>query len=237
MKLSRRLQKVASYIPNGSRVADIGSDHAYLPTYLIQRGIASHVIAGELNEGPWRAARSQVRAAGLEGRIDVRKGDGLTVIEKGEVDVITIAGMGGTLISKILGEGLEKLEGVRRLVLQPNLGEPLVRRWLYGHRWQLVAETIVKEDGRIYEILVAEKGDPGKPYEDSAWPAEILFTFGPYLLQEGSPTFIEKWEKEKRKLENVLHQLAEARQREALRKKEEIAAQIEVIEEVMRHVR
>jgi len=155
--LSIRLAAIAARVPASSRLADIGSDHALLPVYLAEQGKLAAGIAGEVNPGPYEAARRQVRESGVEDRIEVRKGDGLAVLAPGEVDVITIAGMGGGLIVSILEAGADRLAGVRLLVLQPNVGEDQVRRYLLANDWLLAAEEILEEDGKIYEILTAER--------------------------------------------------------------------------------
>jgi tRNA (adenine22-N1)-methyltransferase len=211
-KLSNRLEAVANNIPPGSRLADIGSDHAYLPCNVVKKGIVPLAIAGEVAEGPYQSALEQVESEHLNDKIAVRKGDGLEVIEPGEVDCITIAGMGGTLISTILEKGKSKLEGVSRLVLQPNVGSFAVRSWLIDNGWELVKEEILKEDGKIYEILVAEKGEPLKPYQQNNLEEGILF--GPFLLAEKPGVFLEKWTAEMNNWERILKQLDEAVQNE-----------------------
>ncbi|RXZ77147.1 tRNA (adenine-N(1))-methyltransferase [Paenibacillaceae bacterium] len=158
VKLSKRLQCVAEFVTEGARVADIGSDHALLPVYLRQTGRCRSAVAGELNPGPYTAALKQVQAAGLQATVAVRRGNGLDVIEAAdETDTVIIAGMGGVLISEILEAGRVKgkLANVYKLILQPNVGEFAVRRWLVAHNWLLKAETILEEDGKIYEIIQA----------------------------------------------------------------------------------
>jgi len=178
-KLSKRLETVCTYIPSGSRIADIGSDHAYLPCYAVKNGIASFAIAGEVVEGPYQSALQQVKNSGLGDAVSVRKGDGLEVIQKGEVDCITIAGMGGALISSILNKGMEKLSENERLVLQPNIAANFIREWCIEQGWQIIAEEIIEEDQKIYEILVLEKLKDKKPY--FLTEAELLM--GPILIK------------------------------------------------------
>ena len=110
--LSKRLHTVASFIPKDSILADIGSDHAYLPCYAVHAGIVQKAIAGEVADGPWSSAHNQVLEEGFEQKISVRKGDGLDVLSPNEATCITIAGMGGTLISNILDRGTDMLDGV-----------------------------------------------------------------------------------------------------------------------------
>ncbi len=152
LKLSKRLETVANYIPEGAVFADIGSDHAYLPCYSVLQGKASGAIAGEITDGPYESADSQVRKCGLSDVISVRKGDGLSVLRKeDEVDCITIAGMGGTLISKILEEGSGKLSKVTRLILQPNIHAISIRQWLVENGWELIAEHRAYRMGGLQE--------------------------------------------------------------------------------------
>jgi tRNA (adenine22-N1)-methyltransferase len=232
-KLSNRLEAVANNIPQGARLADIGSDHAYLPCNVVKKGIVPAAIAGEVAEGPFQSALDQVKSEGLANQIDVRKGDGLEVIKPGEVDCITIAGMGGTLISNILDREKVKLDGVTRLVLQPNVGSFAVRRWLIDNGWELLKEEILKEDGKIYEILVAERGEPLRAYQQMDLEEGILF--GPFLMTEKSLIFTEKWNQEKKNWERIVSQLDEAVQNEETSsKRQELERKIRMAEEALK---
>ncbi|QRG69587.1 tRNA (adenine(22)-N(1))-methyltransferase [Brevibacillus choshinensis] len=231
--ISKRLETIASYCPQGARVADIGSDHALLASYLLLKGIASHVIAGELNEGPYQAALKQIHTLQARDRASVRKGDGLAVLQPREVDVVCIAGMGGQLIASILEAGIDKLDGVKRLVLQPNVGEEVVRRWFMDHGWELIAETILEEDGILYEILVAERGNPVRPYENKERTKEELLRMGPFLWEQKHPALILKWLNEREKWEKVLAQLSRSDKPEAAQRVREIKAEVEWIDEVI----
>ena len=187
VKISKRLKTIAQYIPENSVLADIGSDHAYLPVFAVEKGLAKKVIAGEIADGPYQSALSNVKEAGYGDVIRVRKGDGLSVIRNDDgVDCITIAGMGGTLIVSILEQGKEKLKGVKRIILQPNIAADTVRSWLINNNWELTGETIIQEDRHIYEILIAEPGDGSNPYSKEQ-DKEIFF--GPFLLKEKNSAF------------------------------------------------
>ncbi|MFB9325461.1 tRNA (adenine(22)-N(1))-methyltransferase TrmK [Paenibacillus aurantiacus] len=249
MKLSKRLQTIADRVTPGSRTADIGSDHALLPVYLVQSGRVPSAIAGELNTGPYQAACKAAASAGLTAVIAVRQGDGLCVLHPGEADTVTIAGMGGSLMADILEAGRlsGKLEGVRELVLQPNVGEEFVRRWLVRHGWTLTDETVLEEDGRFYEVLHAvlmpsEESDNAGLYDPSflnkpASQTELwtnwLYRMGPHLLRQPTLTLHKKWEHEIGKLERILAQMAGSDTPDARAKEAEFRMEIAQIQEVL----
>ena len=186
--ISKRLELVASFVPQGAILLDVGSDHAYLPIELVERGQIKSAIAGEVVEGPYQSAVKNVEAHGLKEKIQVRLANGLAAFEEeDQVSVITIAGMGGRLIARILEEGLDKLANVERLILQPNNREDDLRIWLQGHGFQIVAESILEEAGKFYEILVVEAGQMKLSASD--------VRFGPFLSKEISPIFVQKMAK------------------------------------------
>ncbi|OLS41661.1 tRNA (adenine(22)-N(1))-methyltransferase TrmK [Bacillus sp. MRMR6] len=233
-KLSVRLGTVAKYVPSGSRVADIGSDHAYLPCYLVKNNEVTFAIAGEVVAGPYQSAKKNVLAEGLEGMVSVRMGDGLEVLEPGEVDCITIAGMGGTLIISILDTGKEKLSSVTRLVLQPNINAMAIRQWFIENGWQLIAEEILEEDGKIYEVLVGEKGNSESNYDKAQIERELLV--GPFLSRERNQAFRKKWSLEKKNWQRIYQQLEGSAEptAETLEKKQELLKKIRLVEEVLK---
>ena len=244
VKLSQRLQMIAERVPAGARMADIGSDHALLPTYLAQKGMISFAVAGEVNPGPLKAAAKQVADAGLTSVIEVRSGNGLEVIAPGEVEVLTIAGMGGSLIASILEAGQDKLTGVHTLVLQPNVGEDQVRRWLDRHGWFLASEAILEEDGKIYEILCAVKAPAADSASDRLYADRLLeegvtltkermLQMGPYLLEQASDVWFRKWESELEKLEMIRRQLTLSAAEASKTKEQEIRKEITSIQEVL----
>lgn len=204
-RLSKRLEAVASFVPKGARLVDVGSDHAYLPLFLVEKGRIEYAIAGEVVQGPYLSALKNVQEAQQGEKIAVRMANGLAAFTLSDkMDTLTIAGMGGRLIADILEAGKDKLVGIQRLILQPNNREDDVRSWLMSNGFQLVAETILEESGKRYEILVAEHGQ----MELSA--RELRF--GPFLQADRSPVFIQKWERELGKLIHALEQVPLERQ-------------------------
>ncbi len=202
-QLSKRLEKVASYITKNERIADIGSDHAYLPCFAVKNQTASFAIAGEVVDGPFQSAQKQVRSSGLTEKIDVRKGNGLAVIEKKDaIDTIVIAGMGGTLIRTILEEGAAKLAGVTKLILQPNIAAWQLREWSEQNNWLITSEAILREDNKVYEIMVLAPSE--KPV---TWTKQEIF-FGPCLLKEQSAIFKSKWRHEANTWQNIIQTIS-----------------------------
>lgn len=221
IKLSKRLQAVADLVTQGSRLLDVGSDHAYLPTYLVQQERIGFAIAGEVVKGPYQIAQNHVHEQNLQDKIEVRLANGLAAFEEAdEISSIVIAGMGGILISEILEAGKEKLSKVEQLVLQPNNHEESLRAWLMANDFSISAEKILLEAGKIYEIIVAQHGKSSLN--------ETELTFGPYLSQEKSDVFRTKWNKELNTLNKILERLPENHEKRA-----EVQAVKEKIEGVL----
>ena len=220
--ISKRLELVASFVSQGAVLLDVGSDHAYLPIELVERGQIKSAIAGEVVVGPYQSAVKNVESHGLKEKIQVRLANGLAAFEEvDQVSVITIAGMGGRLIATILQEGLDKLANVERLILQPNNREDDLRIWLENHGFQIVAESILEEAGKFYEILVVEAGQMKLSASD--------VRIGPILSKEVSPVFIKKWQKEAAKLEVALSQIPEKN----IEERQVLAHKIQAIKEVL----
>ena len=205
--LSARLACVASLVPAGARVADIGSDHAYLPAALVLDGKIDFAIAGEVVKGPYENAVREIKDHQLEGQVIPRLADGLAAIEPADkVDTITSAGMGGSLIASILEKDKNKLTGIKRLVLQPNVGESQLREWLMNNHYQIMTEKIIEEDNHIYEIIVAEPSVV--PFRYSKYELD----FGPFLLENKGPVFRKKWQEYLQREAHVIDQMQKAQQ-------------------------
>ena len=185
MQLSKRLRAVAALITADGTLADIGTDHAYLPICLTKEKRIAHAIAMDVNPGPLKRARAHIAQYGLGDVIETRLSDGLAALMPGEADSVVIAGMGGALMTRILEEGKEKFRrseneevlldetdrdkdsrssesrdmsrGVRELILQPQSEIWLVRGWLDQSGWEIVREDMVCEDGKYYPMMRAER--------------------------------------------------------------------------------
>ncbi len=204
--LSMRLERVAAQVPAGARLADIGSDHAYLPVALMRRGVITAAVAGEVATTPFQAAERTVRENGLEQQITVRLADGLAAIEAGDgITAISVCGMGGETIRDILERGKAHLSGEERLVLQPNGGEQPLRQWLMDNGYCILGEELLRENRFYYEIIVAERSEP-VTYTD-----EQLY-FGPLQMQARSPEFLAKWQRMLRQKHKTLASFEHARQ-------------------------
>ncbi|MGI6056966.1 MAG: tRNA (adenine(22)-N(1))-methyltransferase [Bilifractor sp.] len=181
-KMSERLLAVASLVTPGSRTADIGTDHGYVPVYLVENGIVPSAVAMDVRKGPLARAKETVAGAGLSDRIGLRLSDGLEKLQPGEADTAVIAGMGGMLICRILTSHPETTESLKELVLEPQSETDKVRRLLPEIGFAITDERMIFEDGKYYPVIKAEK--------QAASPAalsEMEVHFGPVLLQRRDP--------------------------------------------------
>ena len=181
-KLGARLQSACAYLSAGGTVADIGTDHAYLPIEIIKKGLSQRAVACDINRGPIESARRNIEAAGLSDRIDTMQTDGLHGVEDFHPTDILIFGMGGELIAKILSEApWVKDEGIG-LILQPMSHAEILRRWLSEKGFAILGETLTWED-QYYQTIYARYC--GKPYnlteEEAFLGREILASDSPLL--------------------------------------------------------
>ncbi|EPJ97354.1 tRNA (adenine(22)-N(1))-methyltransferase TrmK [Pseudomonas sp. CFII68] len=225
--LSMRLERVAAHMPAGARLADIGSDHAYLPVALLRRGAIVMAVAGEVALTPFRAAERTVGENGLEQQISVRLANGLAAIEPEDgITAISLCGMGGETIRDILDSGKARLSGQERLILQPNGGEQPLRQWLMENDYRILCEEVLRENRFYYEIIVAERAGP------VTYTAEELY-FGPLQLQARTPIFLAKWQRLLRQKQKTLTSFAKARQAVPEEKLQEVARQVRWISELL----
>lgn len=180
----KRLLCAAAMVRTGGTVADIGTDHAHLPVWLIRNGICETAIAADIGEGPAAAARRTVADAGLDDRIEVRVGDGLTVVAPEEATEIVIAGMGGETIVDILSAAPWLRDGAdRRLILQPMTKTVELRSWLYENGFSIEEEHLIIDGRHLYCVMAVA-------FTDAPMPASPLAPYvGALSAEEGAPYF------------------------------------------------
>ena len=222
-----RLERVAAHVPAEARLADIGSDHGYLPVVLMRRGVIAAAVAGEVALTPFHSAERTVRENGLASLISVRLANGLAAIEPEDgITAISLCGMGGETIRDILDSGKACLSGQERLILQPNGGEQPLRQWLMDNRYRILCEEVLRENRFDYEIIVAERSGP------VLYTAEELY-FGPLQMQARTSAFLAKWQRVLREKQKTLTHFARARQAVPEEKLQDIARQARWITELL----
>ena len=183
INLSVRMKMIVGLVPERTTVADIGSDHGYVACYLVKEKRCPRAIATDVNEGPIRRTEKNIKALKLDDKIETRLGDGLTVLNDGEVETAVIAGMGGMLICGMLSESAELLKGIKTLVLQPQSDIEEVRRHLHKLDFMIEREAICMEDGKFSIAMRAVHGKEEPPYTDSE------YRFSRLLAEEGGTVF------------------------------------------------
>jgi len=225
LELTKRLAAIASFVKQGSMPVDVGTDHGYIPVYLIEKGICDKVYATDISQGSLKKAEDFVFQRALEDRIITRLGNGLSVIQPGEVNVVIVAGMGGWLIKDILEQSPRVLEKVDRLILQPMIDQEALRRWLISNDYSIVDEELVQEDHRFYEIIVASHGSEN--YE-----REIYFDIGLKLIEKKHPLLPAYLEKKMEKCHGLIHHLKAKGTVKAVNRYHELMKKLNEYEEV-----
>lgn len=222
--MNLRLNTLAQMVDPGSRVADIGTDHAYLPIELVKNKQINYAIASDIAKGPLQNAKNDIAEARLQGKIETRLGPGLsTVNHNDDIDTVVIAGMGGKLITDILDEAWNKHFCFKTLILEPNIGEPGVRKWLMGHKYQIVTEKLIVESGHTYELIKA------RAVKKRINLSEKKILFGPYILKEKNSIFYQKWENQLAYHKKLLLDLNKAKKKD-LQHINQVKQEIKLIE-------
>ena len=189
IKLSDRLSIIANEIERGETVADIGTDHGFLPIYLWEAGISPKVIMADISKGSLEKARQNCLATHPDMVFDLRLGDGIKVLENGEVDAVAIAGMGGILMTEILGADIEKSKSLKKFILQPRNNVGVLRKWLLDNGFDIINEQLVLEGKYICEILTVVVAEDGHSKHEEA--DEILYQFPKTLVEFKGPLTVE----------------------------------------------
>lgn len=205
--LQERLMAIVSQVDKGDRVADIGTDHGYLPIYLYKEGISPHVIMADVSKGSLAKAKANFKEALPESKGDFRKGYGLRILKKSEVEDVVIAGMGGVLISEIIGKDLSKAKTFKKFILQPRTGQGRLRYWLIRKGFDIVNEQLIREGRFICEVITAVPGEAKEEMKLNVEPDSIKWEMPPWVASLDTPLaqefLIQKIEREKRILQSM----------------------------------
>ncbi len=224
--LSNRLLTVAGLVTPGSRIADVGTDHAFVPIYLVEQGIVPGALAMDIGKGPLLAAEEHIKESGLEKYIKIRQSDGVQALQSGEADSVIIAGMGGALVIKILSEGKKTLQGVAELILQPQSEVEKVRHFLYESGYHITEEAMVLEDGKYYPMMHVVHGR-----DETAYP-EYYFRYGGYLIREKNEVLAGYLDKEEREVREIQKKLLPGQEKERIRQRlKEVEDRLKLIEQ------
>lgn len=238
MELSKRLQAVVNLVSEGCRVADIGCDHGYISIYLVQNHIVPHCIAMDVNEGPLKRAREHIEKERLSTYIETRLSDGAKELKMingedrepvPEADAAVIAGMGGRLMIRILSESMDKFQGMKELILQPQSEIAAVRRFLRENGFRIEKEDMVLEDGKYYSMM---KAVPGQMREADNH-TELFDLYGEWLLKNKHACLHQFLQKETAMFRQLLERLTEQQEpSEKIRlRKEEVRQTLKNLEQ------
>ncbi len=219
IKLSDRLEMVVSFVLPGSRVADIGTDHGYVPITLVERGIAVHALAMDIREGPLARAKEHIVRHGLDGLIEARLSDGVSGLEPGEADTVIASGMGGELIIHILREGRALWDTVRHWILSPQSEPEKVRVYLQENGFLIAKERMLCEDGKFYVVMDAVRGEM-EPLD----MAQAVY--GPCLIREKDPVLSDFLKREEGVLSRILAGLEGQAGEKAAARREELGQRL-----------
>lgn len=226
MRISDRLEAVLAMVNPGGSVADIGTDHGYIPLELVRRQIARRALAMDVRTGPLGRAEEHIRAAGLSGQIETRLSDGLLRLAPGEADTVVIAGMGGSLMIRILDEGRHMWDSVKQWVLSPQSDLPEMRRFLEKEGFFIRREDLVFEDGKYYHIFDLKRDLDGETQTAPYRLEDHNYIYSPWLIAAKHPVFLAYLKDEEKKYINLTEQLSpqtahSERARESLKEIEE----------------
>ena len=197
MKLSKRLQTIADFVKKDAVVADIGTDHAHIPIYLIKNNIISKAYACDINKGPLEKAKENINYYGVK-NIELRLSNGLEKLKSDEADTVIIAGMGGELIIDILEKGRRFFESKRKFILSPHTKIDEVRKFLLSNGFEITKEDMCIDEGKFYTVIEVKYTENKEMYSET----ELLY--GKYLIENKHPVLLRFLKKEEAKYISIL---------------------------------
>ncbi len=233
--LSQRLLHLADMVTEGSVLADIGTDHAYVPIYLLKTGRIRRAFAMDIGSGPLLRAREHVEAYGLGDYITLRLSDGAAALEKGEADSVLIAGMGGGVTLHILREGEEVIASAKELILQPQSEMDKVRRYLYEKGYVIDREDMVLEDGKYYSMMhiPMDKKKKSPSYAKKEW--QMVYRFGEPGFYGGNDVWRSFLLHRERQYEEILEKLMRQEGRAVRERRREIKEELSCIRDALEY--
>ncbi len=230
MKISDRLKNIVDMITVGNRVADIGTDHGYVPVYLCEHRISPKVIAMDINEGPLFMAKQNIKQAHFEDRIETRLSAGFEKLNPNEVDTAVIAGMGGELIKSILSDKPDVTNDLKELILSPHSEIPLVRRYLQDTRHQIVDEKMLMDEGKYYVIIKTARL---REDEKAVCYSDEECKYGPVLLKNRDAIFLQYLQNQLDKYKIIMDKIKLGLNQDTDKRYNEIRAEIEEITDIL----
>ncbi len=201
MELSKRLKRIAEHVDKCESVADIGTDHGYIPIYLVKEGICKKAIASDINKGPIEKAKVNVAFEGVSDKVKCLLGPGLNPLKVGEVNGVILAGMGGNLTRDILLADMDKVRKYDFIILQPAQNPEVLREFLYKNDYEIIDEDLIKDEGRFYELFKVKYNENS---EKLVFEDELEYEVSPLLREKGHPLFKEFIEEKINRCETIL---------------------------------
>ncbi|NLI58978.1 MAG: SAM-dependent methyltransferase [Clostridium sp.] len=216
MKLPGRLKLIAHMVPECNIVCDVGTDHAYIPIYLVNNKKCKKAIASDIRPGPINIAKKNIEEYGLLDSIETRIGNGLDTIKENEEDVIIIAGMGGIIIKDILERGIDKAKKANALILQPMYAIEVVHEWLCSNGFEVYDEKLAREEKKIYDVIAAK-------WTGKIQKKDILYHhIGEKLFEKKDPLLKLHIQNKIRQLDKIINEMENMKKRDLEKRKEYI---------------
>ncbi len=225
MQLTPRLEAIAKKVSYNATVADIGTDHAYIPIYLVENNIANSIYACDINQGPINMANKQIEKYGYTEEITTKLGPGLEPVVDMGIENIIIAGMGGILIKEIIEANKETAFSAHKLILQPMIAQEELRQYLIQNGFQIIDEDLAQEDRRIYQLIVAKKGI------SEPW-ADVDYHISPVLVEKKHPLLHKLIAAKENELEKIIKACSGEESQNAKIRREECSSLLKKIKDV-----
>lgn len=228
MELSKRLKWITEKLNKCKVIMDVGTDHGYIPIYLVKNHIADKVIASDINKDPLKKAEINASLDGVADKIDLRLGSGLATLKNNEAEEVIIAGMGGNLIRDILENDLEKVKNLDYLILQPAQNPEVLREYLYTNNYEILEEDLCLDEGKYYELFKVR-------YKIGNYISleSIYYEISPMLLNKKSPLLKDYIESKIQKCKRALNFITDNTEH-ATRRKNELQEKIKILEKLLR---